>query len=98
MVTASSVDETIRAVLKCAYRFSYSIDDINEKEGRIVLSDSATLTSFGFFYPVYITSNAEGQTVIDVGAQSKWYFVGDYAVAPARARCFNAIKATVLFD
>lgn len=90
-------EKVLRVVVKFAQQSGYVVDDINEDDGRIILSDKASGTSWGFFYPVYVASGGQGRTVVEVGIKSKAIQVG-----PVKARlheqCFNGIKAAVFAE
>ena len=86
---------TLKTIIGYAQQSGYKIEFLDEANGNLVLSDSPSLTSFGFFYPIYLTSNGETDTVVEVGIKSKVWQIG-----PIRARhherCFNGMKAAIL--
>ena len=86
---------TLKTIIGNAHQSGYKIEFLDEANGNLVLSDSPSLTSFGFFYPIYLTSNGETDTVVEVGIKSKVWQIG-----PIRARhherCFNGMKAAIL--
>jgi len=91
-------DADSQAVLKIIVRFAqqtgYSIDTLEENTGRIVLSDSATATSWGFFYPIFVSQREDGKTLVEVGIKSKAIQVGP-VVSQHHEKCFNGIKAAI---
>src|SRR5271155_2656325 len=61
----------LKVVITFVQRSRYRIEFLNETKGRLVLSDTVSLTSFGFFYPVLVTSQSGGQTLVEVGIESR---------------------------
>ena len=95
LMTASDV---VKTVVRFAQQTGYEIDDIADSGERIILSDSTTLTSVGYFYPVYVSKQNDGNTLVEVGIKSKVLQVGPIAstIASRRLeRCFNGIKAAI---
>ena len=86
--------EALKAVIDFALQTGYEIDDFAETEGRIILSDSISLTSWGFFYPIYVSKNGDGSTLIEVGIKSKAPIAGTIALRH-QERCFNGVKAFI---
>jgi len=52
--TTMTPQEALKAIIDFALQGGYRIDDFAETEGRIILSDSISPTSWGFFYPIGI--------------------------------------------
>jgi energy-converting hydrogenase Eha subunit A len=67
-VTPSAV---LHAITTLARRSGYKIAFVDETKGSLVLSDSVSLTSFGFFYPVFATPQGGGQTLVEVGIKKQ---------------------------
>jgi len=85
----------LKAIITVAQQSGYKIEFLDENEGQIVLSDSISLTSFGFFYPIFVTSQGGDQTLVEVGIKSRAWQVGPI-VARHHDRCFSGIKAAIL--
>jgi hypothetical protein len=86
---------TLQTIITYAQQSGYKIEFLDETHGNLVLSDAPSLTSFGFFYPVYLTPNGEAETVVEVGIKSKVWQFGP--VSPRHhERCFNGMKAAIL--
>lgn len=62
-----------------------------------MISDSAKLTTYGFFYPIYLSAIDEKTTLIEVGIKSKAFQLGPI-VTRCHEQCFNEIKATMLIN
>ena len=94
-VSRMSLGITLKTIIRYAQQSGYKIEFLDEVKGHLVLSDSPTLTSFGFFYPIYLTPQSEVETLVEVGITSKLWQIG-----PIRARhherCFNGIKGSIL--
>lgn len=84
----------LETIVNFAQQTGYSIDTIDESTKRICLSDSATLTSWGFFYPIFISRKSNGLTLVEVGIRSKWVMVGPI-VSQHHEKCFNGIRAAI---
>jgi hypothetical protein len=86
--------EVDTCVFHFAQQYGYHIDDLRLEEGRIILSDSATATSWGFFYPVYLTQETPTTTLVEVGIKSKFIQIGPI---PSRhyEKCANGIYAAI---
>jgi len=94
-VTRMTPSAVMRAVITFAQRSGYRIEFLDETEGKIVLSDSVSLSSFGFFYPIFVTPQGGDQTLVEVGIKSRAWQVGPI-VARHHDRCFHGMKATLL--
>jgi len=90
-------NDVFKIVIKYAQQSGYKVDDLDETNGRVILSDSATLISYGFFYPVYIEKQTGGNTLVEVGIKSKIFQYG-FLVTRNREKCFNGIKAAVFAE
>lgn len=92
----SQVDDklALETIVNFAQQTGYSIDTIDENNKRIVLSDSATMTSWGFFYPIFISRQDNGSTLVEVGIRSKAIMVGP-VVTQHHEKCFNGIRAAI---
>ena len=84
----------LKIILQFAYRGGYDIEALDEEKGRIVLGESATSVSWGFFYPIFISARPDGKTLVEVGIKSKLFQAGPI-VSRSHERCFNGIKAAV---
>ena len=82
-VASMTPSAVIRAVITFAQRSGYKIEFLDETEGKIVLSDSVSLTSFGFFYPIFVTPQGGDQTLVEVGIKSRVWQVGPVLLSPA---------------
>lgn len=92
--TARAPHDVMTIVVRFAQQSGYKIDEIAESDGHILLSDSATATSWGFFYPVYVSRQNDGNSLVEVGIKSQLIQVGPI-VSRNHERCFNGIKAAI---
>lgn len=90
--TAASRNETLKAITRFAQQSGYKVDRLDEANGRLVLSDSAPVASRGFFYPIFLTEEAAGTTIVEVGIRSKLFQIGP-VVSRSHERCVNGIRA-----
>lgn len=87
--------DVMKTVIRFAQQSGYKVDDIANTGWRIILGDSPTFTSYGFFYPVYMSSQPDGSTLIEVGIKSKAIQWGPI-VTRKHEQCFNGIRAAVI--
>lgn len=75
--------------------FGYKVEVINEEKKQVILSTPTTLSTWGFFYPIYITSQTDGMSFVEIGIKSKLFQggpIGGRIRTKYHRRCFNAIK------
>jgi hypothetical protein len=84
----------LRAIARYAQASIYKIEIFDEENSNIVLSDAANLTSYGFFYPIFVRSQG-AETLVEVGVKSRSWQVGPM-VTRHHDRCFNWVKAAIL--
>ena len=91
--TNTPLDKAMKIVIQFAQSNGYKVDDFNESDAIIVLSDSASLTSYGNIYPVYLMKQTDNSLIIEVGIKSKsTQLVG---LDAPHERCFNGIKTAL---
>jgi hypothetical protein len=91
--TNTPVDKAMKTIIQFAQSNGYKVDDFNENEAIIILSDSASLTSYGNIYPVYLIKHHDNTLLIEVGIKSKsTQLVG---LDTPHERCFNGIKTAL---
>lgn len=91
--TNTPLEKAMKIIIQFANQSGYKIDDFNESKSIIVLSDSASLTSYGFFYPIYLSKQIES-THIEIGIKSKLFQWGPL-VRRKHEKCLNGIKASL---
>ena len=69
----------------------YTVDEIAPDDSFILLSDDASATSWGFYYPIYLSPEGSHQTQVEVGIQSKVMQMGP-VVTKHHRRCVAMIK------
>ena len=84
----------LKAIVRYAQTSIYKIEIFDENNGNLVLCDAASLTSYGFFYPIFVRSRGTG-TLVEVGIKSRSWQVGPI-VTRHHDRCFNWMKAAIL--
>lgn len=92
--TDSTIEKSMKIILQFAKENGYKVEDFDENKGTILLSDSMTLFSNGFFYPIYLATKNEKTTLIEIGIKSKLMQFGPM-VRRSHEKCFNGIKAAV---
>lgn len=89
-----SPQETLKAIIRFAQQAGYQISAIDEAKGQLVLEESASLTSWGFFFPVFVSPKSDNSTLVEVGIKSKLVQVGPI-VSRSHEKCVNGIKASL---
>ena len=84
----------LKAIVTYAKTSIYKIELFDESNGNLVLGDAASLTSWGFFYPVFVRPQG-AETLVEVGIKSRSWQVGPI-VTRHHDRCFNWMRAAIL--
>ena len=84
----------LKAIVRYAQASIYKIEIFDEDNSNLVLSDAPSLTSYGFFYPIFVRSQG-AETLVEVGIKSRSWQVGPI-VTRHHDRCFNWTKAAIL--
>jgi hypothetical protein len=87
--------DVMKTVIRFAQQSGYKVDDIADTGWRIILSESPTFTTWGFFYPVYMSPHPNGGTLVEVGIKSKAIQMGPI-VTRKHETCFNGIRAAIM--
>ncbi len=85
---------TLQTIVRFAKQSGYKVHALDEQTGRVVLSDSASAMSWGFFYPVFV-SDLGADTLVEIGIRSKFVQWGPI-VSRSHKRCVNGIKSALL--
>jgi len=93
-ITYQSPKTIIEHVSLLARTFNYTIEDIDESIGRIILGSAHNWTSWGFFYPVYVSIQNDGSTLVEVGIKSRLSQSGRL-VTRAHKKFFNRVKRVI---
>lgn len=86
-------DKAMKTIIQYAQSNGYKVDDFNEAESIIILSDSASLTSYGNIYPIYLINQSDSSILIEVGIKSKSFQV--VGLEALHERCFKGIKTAI---
>lgn len=92
--TPASRSEVARSVVRFAQNSGYAIEEISPNEDSIVVSEPPTLTTWGFFYPIFLTDQPNGGTMVEVGVKSKLVQYGSLT-ARSHERFVNGVKAAI---
>lgn len=92
--TKGNPEETLKAIVHFAQQSGYKVSAFEEALGRLVLEESASATSWGFFLPVFVSQQSDGSTLVEVGIKSKLVQVGPI-VSRSHEKCVNGIKAAL---
>jgi len=91
--TKTPLDKTMKTIIQFAQSSGYKVDDFNENDAIIILSDSASFTSYGNIYPVYLKKQSDNSLLIEIGIKSKLnQLIG---LDAPHERCFNGIKTAI---
>lgn len=87
-------EEVMKIIIKFAQQTGYCIETIAPDQGFITLSTKPTLTSWGFFYPIYLSQQADHQTFVEIGIKSRAIQIGPL-VSRNHERCAAGIFAAI---
>lgn len=92
LLTSHSLETVRQAMTKFSDYYRYTVVHRNDLENHIILEDTITWTSFGFFYIIYFTKQPDGKTLIDVGIESK--LIQNYGPIPTKmlSSCISGIQ------
>lgn len=90
--TPASPSEVAKSIIRFAQSSGYAIEEISPNEDRIIVSEPPTLTTWGFFYPIYTTRQPDNSTLVEIGAKSKLVQYGPL-VDRSHEKFVNGIKA-----
>ena len=88
------ISDVYKKLLKYSQNCAYKVESLDEEKHVIVFGDDATLTSYGFLYPIYL-SEENGKTIIEIGIKSKAFQVGPI-VTKSHEKFVNNIKIAVM--
>ena len=92
--TECNQKETMKAIIRFAQQSDYKISGIDEVKGQLVLEESASYTSWGFFFPILVSWQPNNTTLVEIGIKSKLFQVGPI-VSRRHEYCVNGIKAAI---
>lgn len=94
--TNISLDKAMKIIIQFAQSNGYNVDDFNEIDSIIVLSDSAYFR-YSFIFPVYLSKQSDNSIMIEVGAKSKFPMPEQSYNKEilTHERCFNGIKTAI---
>jgi hypothetical protein len=92
--TSVQWDAAMRTLLNAAPAAGYAVAEVDMPSGFIMLSQSISLLTWGFFLPVYVSVARDGRTMVEVGIRSKLYQRGPI-VRRSHLRCFEALRAAL---
>ena len=75
ITTDLSKTVTLKAIVEFAKSNGYKIDMFDETQFKVLLSDSMTISSWGFFYPIEVKDDNNSTSVI-VGIESQKNQIG----------------------
>jgi len=91
---AGSPQEVMKSIIGFAQQSGYKISAIEETVGQLVLDESGSLTSWGFFIPVFVSRNSDDSTLVEVGIKSKLFQYGPL-VTRSHEKCVSGMKAAI---
>ncbi len=84
----------LEAIAYFGMKKNMDIDFFDENERRITLGDRLNLFSGAFFYPIYLTTEENGATLVEVGVKGKASITGSAAFR-YRDKVVQGIKAAI---
>jgi hypothetical protein len=93
---STNVDKltALKTIINFAQGNGYKVDSFDENQCNLVLSDSVSVTSWGFFYPIDLEPSYESTTIVKVAIESKAVQAGPI-VSRNLEKCANGIKAAL---
>ena len=92
--TAQPPEAIIEAIRQKVPDSDYALDSIAEENPRLMLSTPPSAMTWGFFYPIYLTPQDDGQTLVEVGIESKLVQMGPL-VKQQHEACVVFVKASL---
>lgn len=100
--TPIKTDEVLKIISRYAQQSGYKIELFDPPTGKITLGESMTMMSFGFFFPISVSTDNSGQTIVEVGIKEKMKQRKKNELRPAVIssydKCFNGIKAAIFAE
>ncbi|HMB89740.1 MAG TPA: hypothetical protein VKP65_02765 [Rhodothermales bacterium] len=91
---AQSPEAIIEAIRQKVAASNYTLESIAEENPRLILSTPPTAMTWGFFYPIYLTPQVDGSTLVEVGIESKLMQMGP-VVKQQHEACVVFVKAAL---
>lgn len=85
-------DTLIQRLRDAIEETDYQIEESVQTDGDLLLSERATATSWGFYYPVYLTPVEKHQTRVEIGIKSMAFQMGPI-VRKHHRKCVEAMRA-----
>lgn len=70
------IEECFQKIQNYATSSKYTIETLDESSFSIILGENLTLTTNGFFFPIYLTFLNDNNTKVEVGIKSKAFQTG----------------------
>jgi hypothetical protein len=86
--------EALKTIIRFAQQSGYKVAAINEAIGQVVLEETASAFSWGFFFPIIVSQQSDGSTLVEIGIKSKLYQAGPI-VTRSHEKCVNGIKSAL---
>ena len=95
IATNLSPDEAFDVVLEFAENNGYTVDNADQDERSIVLNQSASVLSYGAFFPIQIRARADGKTIVEIGAKAKMgsQKQRNFVLSKDHEKCVNGIRS-----
>jgi hypothetical protein len=87
-------ESALKSVIRFAQQSGYKVVALDEAKGHLVLEESISLFTWGFFFPVFVSVQQDGSTLIEVGIKSKLFQYGPI-VSRTHEKCVTGLKAAL---
>lgn len=91
--TERDPESALKLVIRFAQQSGYKVVAIDEAKGQLVLEEPISLFTWGFFFPVFVSQQAN-RTVIEIGIKSKLFQYGPI-VSRTHEKCISGLKAAL---
>ncbi len=97
--TSLAQPEVFKAILSFAQTSGLNIESMEEAQGEIVLGENLSLLKNhnGYWLPIYLSSDVQGNTLVEMAIQSKAYQAG-FMLRKIRDNALNNLKASIILQ
>jgi hypothetical protein len=89
---AGNPENTLKTIVSFAPHAGYKISAVDEVQGQLVREESASVTCWGLFFPVFVSRQSDEFTLVEVDVRGKLVHAGPI-VSRSHEGYINCIKA-----
>ncbi len=88
-------DRVLKIIVNYVNSVGYSVSHLDIDKGEIVLDESASISDWGFFYPIRVFLDSDGKTRISIGIRGKIHGASKSQIRSRMDKLVNGIKAAI---